>query len=72
MRFGFVGQLRNSAFEGARAGDVAGWTERPRSAQRLRQRFRNLGINDQVLLYCLPEHKAEAAKKVKEALNGMA
>ena len=33
---------------------------------------RNLGINDQVLLYCLPEHKAEAAKKVKEALNGMA
>lgn len=32
---------------------------------------RNLGINDQVLLYCRPENKAEAAKKVKEVLDGM-
>jgi len=32
---------------------------------------RNLGINDQVLLYCRPEDKAEAAKKVKEVIDGM-
>jgi hypothetical protein len=32
---------------------------------------RNLGKNDQILLYCLPEHKLEAAKKVKEATNGL-
>lgn len=32
---------------------------------------RNLGKNDQVLLYCSPENRSEAAKKVKEAFNGM-
>jgi HD superfamily phosphohydrolase len=32
---------------------------------------RHLGENDQVLLYCLPERKSEADKKVKEALNGL-
>jgi hypothetical protein len=32
---------------------------------------RNLGKNDQVLLYCLPEKKPEAANKVKEVLNGV-
>jgi HD superfamily phosphohydrolase len=32
---------------------------------------RNLENNDQVLLYCSPENRLEAMKKVKEALNGM-
>ena len=32
---------------------------------------RHLGKNDQVLLYCLPERKPEADKKVKETLNGL-
>jgi hypothetical protein len=32
---------------------------------------RNLGKNDQILLYSLPEHKEEAARKVKEAIDGM-
>ena len=32
---------------------------------------RNLGKNDQVLLYCRPEDREEAIRKVKEALNGM-
>ena len=32
---------------------------------------RNLGKNDQVLLYCRPEDREEAVGKVKEALNGM-
>ena len=32
---------------------------------------RNLGKNDQVLLYCRPEDRAAAQRKVKEATNGM-
>jgi HD superfamily phosphohydrolase len=32
---------------------------------------RNLGNNDQVLLYCSPENRSEARKKVKEAIDGM-
>jgi hypothetical protein len=32
---------------------------------------RNLGKNDQVLLYCRPENRKEAMEKVKEATNGM-
>jgi hypothetical protein len=32
---------------------------------------RNLGKNDQVLLYCRPENRDEAIEKVKEATNGM-
>ena len=32
---------------------------------------RNLGNNNQVLLYCSPENRLEAMKKVKEALDGM-
>jgi len=32
---------------------------------------RNLGNNDQVLLYCSPENRSEAMKKVKETLDGM-
>jgi HD superfamily phosphohydrolase len=32
---------------------------------------RNLGKNDQVLLYCRPENREEAIEKVKEATNGM-
>jgi len=33
---------------------------------------RNLGKNDQILIYCHPENKAAALKKVEEALNGLA
>ena len=32
---------------------------------------RNLGNNDQVLLYCSTENRSEATNKVKEALDGM-
>jgi hypothetical protein len=32
---------------------------------------RNLGKNDQVLLYCRPENREEAIEKVKDATNGM-
>jgi HD superfamily phosphohydrolase len=32
---------------------------------------RNLGKNDQVLLYCRPEAKKEAAQKIEEAIDGM-
>ena len=32
---------------------------------------RNIGKNDQVLLYCRPEDREEAVRKVKEALDGL-
>jgi hypothetical protein len=32
---------------------------------------RNIGRNDQVLLYCVPENRSKAATKVKEILDGM-
>jgi HD superfamily phosphohydrolase len=32
---------------------------------------RHLGKNDQVLVYCLPERRHEAKRKVEEAINGL-
>ncbi len=32
---------------------------------------RNLGKNDQILIYCLPENREEAEKKVQGAINGL-
>lgn len=32
---------------------------------------RHLGKNNQILLYCRPEHKEEAAKKIEEAIHGL-
>ncbi len=32
---------------------------------------RHLGKNDQILVYCLPEQKREAARKVEEAIHGV-
>jgi HD superfamily phosphohydrolase len=32
---------------------------------------RHLGKNDQILVYCRPEHKQEAARKIEKAIHGL-